>query len=43
MDNWAYIVAAYVLIGLSLLGYIWHLRQAERRVRCGQETRHGDS
>jgi hypothetical protein len=40
MANWAYIVAAYALTGLSLLGYIWYLRQAEGRVRCKQETRH---
>ena len=40
MAHWAYIVAAYALTGLSLLGYLWYLRQAERRVRCEQETRH---
>lgn len=40
MDNWPYIVAAYALTGLSLLGYLWYLRQAERRIRCEQETRH---
>lgn len=40
MDNWAYIVAAYGLTGLSLLGYLWHLREAERRLRREQETRH---
>lgn len=38
MENWGYIVAAYALSGLSLFGYIWHLRQAERRMRCEQET-----
>jgi len=40
MANWAYIVAAYALTGLSLLGYMWYLWQAERRMRCAQETRH---
>jgi hypothetical protein len=40
MDNWAYVVAAYALTGLSLLGYVWYLRQAERRMRHEQETHH---
>ena len=40
MDNWAYIVAAYALTGLSLLGYLWYLRQTERSMRCAQETTH---
>jgi hypothetical protein len=41
MDNWAYIVAAYVLTGLSMVGYVWHLRQTERRLRSVlKETTH---
>jgi len=40
MENWGYIAAAYTLTGLSLLGYVWYLRQAERRLRHEQETRH---
>jgi hypothetical protein len=33
MNHWAYVVAAYVLTGLSVVGYVWYLRQAERRLR----------
>jgi hypothetical protein len=40
VENWGYIVAAYALTGVSLLGYLWYLRQAERRMRYEQETRH---
>ena len=42
MENWGYIVAAYALTGVSLLGYLWYLRQAERRRWSAQETRHGE-
>lgn len=38
MDNWGYIMAAYTLTALSLGGYLWHLRQAERRLRGDQEV-----
>jgi len=40
MENWGYIVAAYALTALSLLGYIWYLRQTEHRLRGEQETGH---
>ena len=33
MENWGYIAAAYVLTGLSIGGYVWYLRQTERRLR----------
>jgi hypothetical protein len=42
VEHWGYIVAAYALTGVSLLGYVWYLRQAERRMRCEQETRYGE-
>jgi hypothetical protein len=42
VEHWGYIVAAYVLTGVSLLGYLWYLRQAERRIRYAQETQHGE-
>lgn len=41
MDHWTYIVAAYLLTGLSMAGYVWYLRQAERRFQSVlKETTH---
>jgi hypothetical protein len=42
MENGGYIVAAYALTTLSLLGYLWHLRQTERGLRGDQETHHAE-
>jgi hypothetical protein len=40
MGNWGSIVAAYTLTALSLIGYLWHLRQTEQSLRGEQETHH---
>ena len=44
MNHWTYIMAAYLLTGLSMAGYVWHLRQIERRLRSVlKETTHAQS
>lgn len=32
-DDWAFVVAGYGLTGLTLLGYVWHLRARASRAR----------